>query len=82
MAEAKKTSSSKTTKETTEEEKTNSSDAEVQAEAATGRAPGEVQSGILGGPSQDDLNPAYAAPKDENNPKDESPNQVDPDPPN
>lgn len=76
MAESKKSTAKKSTDEKP------SSDAEVQAELATGRPTGEVKSGILGGPTQDDLNPAFAPPKDENNEKSESPNQQNPDAPN
>lgn len=79
MADAKKSAAKKSASST---EDKGSSDVEVQMEAATGRPAGAVKSGILGGPSQDDLNPAYAPPKDENNPKSESPNEQNPDAPN
>lgn len=52
MADAKKSAEKK------------SDEPEVQMEAATGRPAGAVKSGIIGGPTQDDLNPAYAPPKD------------------
>ena len=85
MAEAKKKTESKTTESQTEEtvdlsdEKTPSSDPKVQEQLATG---GGRPTGILGGPSQDDLKPAYARPKDPEHEKDNSPNQVDPPAPN
>lgn len=56
MAEAKKS----VAKRAESSEDAGSPDVEI--EAATGQPAGAVASGILGGPTQDDLNPAFAAP--------------------